>query len=160
MRVKTIIDEDFINYKEASMFIGTISCNGKCCIEAGIPLSVCQNDEWRSYEIVDVSDEYIVNRYIENIYTSAIVFGGLEPFEQFKEVYNLIKLFRKSKVDDPIIIYTGYDKYEIIDQVDKLRRFDNIIIKFGRYIPDQESVYDDILGVTLASDNQYAEIIS
>lgn len=48
MRVKTIVDEDFANYKKPSMFIGTISCGGKCCIEAGIPLSVCQNDGWRS----------------------------------------------------------------------------------------------------------------
>lgn len=42
MRVKTIVDEDFTNYKKPAMFIGTISCGGKCCIEAGIPLSVCQ----------------------------------------------------------------------------------------------------------------------
>lgn len=48
MRVKTIVDEDFTNYKKPAMFIGTISCGGKCCIEAGIPLSVCQNDGWRS----------------------------------------------------------------------------------------------------------------
>ena len=46
MRVKTIVDEDFTNYKKPAMFIGTISCGGKCCIEAGIPLSVCQNDGW------------------------------------------------------------------------------------------------------------------
>lgn len=38
MRVKTIVDEDFTNYKKPAMFIGTISCGGKCCIEAGIPL--------------------------------------------------------------------------------------------------------------------------
>lgn len=42
MRVKTVVDEDFTNYKKPAMFIGTISCGGKCCIEAGIPLSVCQ----------------------------------------------------------------------------------------------------------------------
>lgn len=44
MRVKTVVDEDFTNYKKASMFVGTISCGGKCCTEAGLPLSVCQND--------------------------------------------------------------------------------------------------------------------
>ena len=36
MRVKTVVDEDFTNYKKPSMFIGTISCGGKCCIEAGM----------------------------------------------------------------------------------------------------------------------------
>jgi hypothetical protein len=47
MRVKNIVYEDFVNYKKPSMFIGTISCGGKCCIEAGIPFSVCQTDVWR-----------------------------------------------------------------------------------------------------------------
>jgi len=33
----------------------------------------------------------------------------------------------------------------------------NIIVKFGRYRPNQEKHYDKILGVFLASDNQYAK---
>ena len=41
-----------------------------------------------------------------------------------------------------------------------LSYFDNIIIKFGRYIPNKQSHYDNILGVNLASDNQYAVKIS
>ena len=45
MRIKAIIDEDYTNYKKPAMFIGTASCCGKCCKEAGLPLSVCQNDE-------------------------------------------------------------------------------------------------------------------
>ena len=39
-------------------------------------------------------------------------------------------------------------------------KWENIIIKFGRYIPNQEKHYDDVLGIELASDNQYAEVIS
>jgi len=38
-----------------------------------------------------------------------------------------------------------------------LKDFDNIIIKYGRFIPGQEKHYDEILGVYLASNNQYAE---
>ena len=34
--------------------------------------------------------------------------------------------------------------------------WDNIIIKFGRFIPDQKSTFDSVLGVELASQNQYA----
>lgn len=29
MRVKTVVDEDFTNYKKPAMFIGTISCGGQ-----------------------------------------------------------------------------------------------------------------------------------
>ena len=38
--------------------------------------------------------------------------------------------------------------------------FNNIIVKFGRFIPNQESHYDEILEVNLASPNQYARKIS
>ena len=38
-----------------------------------------------------------------------------------------------------------------------LRKYPNIIIKYGRYIPDQEPHQDEVLGVRLASNNQYAE---
>ena len=44
MRIKMLVEEDFTNYKKAAMVIGAISCGGKCCTEAGITLSVCQND--------------------------------------------------------------------------------------------------------------------
>ncbi len=85
MRVKTIVDEDFVNYKKPSMFIGTISCGGKCCSEAGIPLSVCQNDGWRSppSRLTTMICIIAIHRYSRNPLTKAIVFGGLEPFEQF-----------------------------------------------------------------------------
>ena len=49
---------------------------------------------------------------------------------------------------------------EIAEQVEKLKGFKNIIIKFGRFIPNNSGRYDDLLGVHLASDNQYAEQIS
>ena len=64
-----------------------------------------------------------------------------------------------------VVIYTGYTKEELqnkiykdnISYLDKLKQYKNIIIKYGRYIPDQEPHYDEVLGVNLASDNQYAE---
>ena len=159
MRLKNIVDEDFINYKNCSMFIGTISCGGKCCIEAGIPLSVCQNDEWRNAKVLDIPDETIIKRYLDNRYSDCIVFGGLEPFEQYEELLMFIKEFRKVS-NDQIIIYTGYEKVELSNQIEELSTYPNIIIKFGRYIPNRDTRFDDVLGVTLASDNQYAERIS
>ena len=159
MRVKSIEDENFTNYKEASMTIGTISCKGKCCHEAGIPLTVCLNDKWRRANIIDIEDEKIVERYLSNPMTSAIVFAGLEPFEQFFEMLELIRAFRR-KCDDPIIIYTGYNKDEIELYIEGLSNIPNIIVKFGRFVPGGKSRYDEVLGVTLVSENQYAERIS
>jgi len=47
-----------------------------------------------------------------------------------------------------------YDKLTLLSQ------YKNVIIKFGRFIPNQEPHYDEILGVNLASNNQYARRIS
>lgn len=157
MRVKEIVFEDFVNYRKASM-IGTISCNGKCCTEAGIPLSICQNDAFRTCQAISIDNHTIIDKYLNNPITSAIVFGGLEPFEQYNEVYHFIREFRECS-DDDVVIYTGYYKDEIKQQVDQLAKMKNIIIKFGRFIPNQESHRDQVLGVMLASDNQYGERI-
>ena len=43
MRVKGIIEEDFVNYKVPSMFINTCFCDFKCCTELGLDVGVCQN---------------------------------------------------------------------------------------------------------------------
>lgn len=161
MRVKTIVEEDFTNYKVPSMFIGTISCGGKCCSEAGIPLSVCQNDGWRLCAPIEVNDFDLCRRYIHNRLTGAIVIGGLEPFEQFQEVEEFIHTLRLVYgCQDDVVIYTGYYPQEIEQQVKALAAYKNIVIKFGRYIPNRRAVFDDVLGVTLASDNQFAERIS
>lgn len=161
MRVKNIVYEDFVNYKKPSMFIGTISCNGKCCIEAGIPLSVCQNDACRTQETLDISNDGICALYLENKVSEAIVFGGLEPFEQFNELYWFINMLRyKYGCNDDVVIYTGYYPDEIVEEIYMLSSFPNIIVKFGRYIPNDTPRYDEVLGVTLASSNQYAQKIS
>ena len=74
---------------------------------------------------------------------------------------NLIFYFRiYQDCHDPFIIYTGYYPEEIDGQIKFLSIFENIIIKFGRYIPNRNNKYDEILGVTLASDNQFAKKIS
>ena len=54
------------------------------------------------------------------------------------------------------VIYTGYEPNEINNKLQALSFFKNIIIKFGRFIPNQEPHYDEILGIKLASENQYA----
>lgn len=161
MRVKEIVDEDFVNYRKPSMFIGTISCDGKCCHEAGIPLSVCQNDAWRSCASVVFSDTQICRRYLSNNITAAIVIGGLEPFEQTEELIEFVATLRKEfHCDDDIVIYTGYYPHEIQKPLSVLEQFPNIIVKFGRYIPNRTHKFDQVLGVTLSSDNQYAVNLS
>lgn len=157
MNIKQLIDEDFVNYKKASMFIGFPICSWKCEIEFGE--KICQNSPLSKSPEINIKAEDIVKRYMENELTHAIVCGGLEPFNSWEDLYYLVKCFRKFILDD-IVIYTGYYENEISDYIKKLREFPNIIVKFGRYIPNQKSHYDEVLGVELASDNQYAKRIN
>ena len=133
------------------MFIGMPKCTFKC--------DNCQNKKLNDEKNIVVQPEDIVLNYINNPITEAIVFGGLEPFDTFDDLFTLIKLFRKYTHDD-IVIYTGYYKEEIQEYLLQLLQFNNIIIKYGRYDSNSTPVYNDILGVKLASTNQYVEVLT
>lgn len=157
MKIKNIKYEDFIQYKKCSMFIGTAFCDWKCCREA--QCDICQNLPLAKSPTIDMDDNKIVQSYLTNPLTEAVVFGGLEPMDQFDELLALIKLFRKYTNDD-IVIYTGYYKEEISEKIFELQKRSNIIVKFGRFKPNVNHIYDKILGIELSSDNQWAEKIS
>lgn len=157
MQVINIKDEDIINYKLTSMFIGFPYCSGKCWKEQKLSCSICQNDSLRRSKIIDISVDNLIQRYLNNPITEAIVCGGLEPIDSFDDLFDFISTLRfKYRCYDKVVIYTGYYLEEISEQVAKLKACRNIVIKFGRYIPNSTPAYNDILGVTLASDNQYA----
>lgn len=160
MRIKGLQDEDFVNYKKPSMFIGTMTCDWKCCNELCVDSSMCQNSLLANSEIIEVPTDEIFRRYSTNLITKAIVIGGLEPFLQFDEVYKLIEHFRNNECKDDFVIYTGYYENEIKEYIDRLLNFENIIIKFGRYIPGHKRHFDGVLGVYLASDNQFGKELS
>lgn len=157
MLVRGIVAEDFLNYKLPSMFITSCFCDFKCCVESGLDIGVCQNAPLIQTNTREIEDNVIYDSFIKNEITKAVVIGGMEPFMQFDEVLALIDLFRAKGCNAEFVIYTGYNKDEIADKVCKLSKYNNIIIKYGRYIPNRPGRYDSILGITLASDNQYAE---
>lgn len=156
MKVKGILQEDLVNYKKISMTIMMPKCDFKCDKECG--RQVCQNSELASAPLIALDDIEIIKMYLKNPLTEAIIFQGLEPFDSWEDLIRLIDTFRIYTQDD-IIIYTGYTKEELEQTyyLNFLKKYDKIIIKYGRYIPNKQSRYDKVLGVWLASDNQYAE---
>lgn len=157
MLIKGIIDEDFINYKKPCMVIEFPYCSFKCDKECG--KQVCQNGALANSPNIDIERMDLINRYLKNDITQSVVMQGLEPFDSWDDLISFIFLFRCYTNDD-IVIYTGYNLSELEEKVELLSYFDNIIIKFGRYIPNQQLHYDNVLGVNLASNNQYAVKIS
>lgn len=154
MKLLGIIEEDFINYKKISMTLEFPYCTFKCNLAQNS--NVCQNSHLISYESRDYNIFNLIDKYFNNPITEAICMQGLEPFDSFPDLFEFILLFREKSNDD-IVIYTGYDKYEIGGKLQMLQQFTNIIIKFGRFIPNQNSHFDPVLGVNLASTNQYAQ---
>lgn len=159
MKVKGVLDEDFVNFKLPSMFISTCYCSFKCEKESGV--RCCQNSALANQREKSLSDTFIIDRYLKNPITKAIIFGGLEPFNQFDEMFSFIQTLRiKYACDDPVVIYTGFRPDEIPAEILALKHYKNIIVKFGRYVPDDQPHLDEVLGVRLSSSNQYAEQIS
>lgn len=156
MKLKGINDYDICNYKKPAMFLIFPYCSFKCDKECGV--NVCQNSALAREPVIEIRAADIVHRYLDNPLTHAVVCGGLEPFDSAQELILFITYFRMHS-KDPIIIYTGYKEEELTEQIKFLQNFDNIIVKFGRFIPNSPHIYDAILGVELASDNQYAKHI-
>lgn len=149
IKLKQLVDEDFVNYKVPSMFIAFPHCTMKCGKE------VCQNNPLLKAPTVTVDINELVSRYLANPVSKALVIGGLEPFDDFEELLSLVECFRE-RCEDPVVIYSGYYPEEIDGLVEDLKKLGGVIVKFGRFISEDRGRYDSVLGVTLASSNQYA----
>ena len=160
MMVKTVVNERFQDYKKPSLFVATARCDWKCCSDAGRKPAMCQNSSIAQLPTINISEEEIFLRYTSDPITQAVVVGGLEPLLQENEVLKLVAYFREHNCMDDIVIYTGYYRHEVLPFVDKVAQYPNIIMKFGRYVPARCKRYDRVLGVELASDNQYGEVVS
>lgn len=157
MELKGLVDYDICNYKIPSMFVIFPYCSFKCDHECGRP--VCQNSELSNEPIINITPRDIVVRYLNNPLTHALVCGGLEPFDSKKDLYELINTFRGIS-KDTIVIYTGYKEHEIEQEIKDLKKYDNIIIKFDRFVPNDKGRYDANLGKILSSRNQYSKFYS
>lgn len=157
MIIKGIIDEDFVNYKKPAMVIECGYCNMKCGADK------CQNAHLLTTPDIQINDEQIIERYINNPITKAVVLQGLDPLGNTESVNQTLELINKLRgygCDDDVVIYTGFDRHEIPMVIDFIKNyFNNVIVKFGRYMADLPEKYDEVLGVTLASSNQYAKKI-
>ncbi len=172
MKLVNLIEEDFVNYREPGMFLGFPNCSGKCNSPG---CTVCQNEDLRHVperDLIDISVEEIIERYKSNRVSKALICGGLEPFDSFGDLKDLCTKWGETfdiiypiHLYNPIIIYTGYYPFEIIDKINALSsamvEYSTIVfVKYGRFIPGHNPHWDPILGVDLASDNQYAESLS
>ena len=159
MLIKALKTERYQDYKYPCMFIACHSCSFKC--DRDCKRNVCQNSELAKSPDIEISVAEMIQKYIANPITKAIVFGGLEPFDDIYNVLDFIKQFRGLGFGDDIVIYTGYTKQEILDKFTmaygELLEYVNIVIKYGRFIPNKAKHFDRVLGVYLSSDNQYAE---
>lgn len=156
MKLKGLIDYDLSNYYIPSMFLIFPYCTFKCDKECGV--NVCQNFALAREPVIEVHVADIVHRYLDNPLTHAVVCGGLEPFDSVQDLILFITYFRMHS-KDPIVIYTGYKEEELTEQIKFLQQFDDIIVKFGRFIPNSPHIFDIVLGVELASNNQYGKLI-
>lgn len=174
MKLLNIIDVTYDFYKKPSMYLAFPNCSMKCNIDSSS--DVCNNTCLIKSDIIQIDGDKLIERYLSNSESKAIVFSGFEPFDSKFDMIPFIDALRnKYLCDDDIVIYTGYTEDELsgkaifsyegvdnrilVDMFNQLISYNNIIVKFGRYIKGDEDHIDPILGVTLHSNNQYAKMI-
>lgn len=155
MIIKGFTDGDFVNYKKPAFLIEFPYCTGKCDKEAGTCL--CQGRILNNISNIDIKISRLYEIFSNSIVSKAVTCLGLEPLDSFKDLLSLIDYFRSRKPEAKFVIYTGYTEEEVIRDFRALLQYKNLVIKFGRFIPNQKPHFDRVLGVNLASDNQYAK---
>lgn len=168
MKVLEIKPNDFANYRDpmgrSSLFVGMGSCDWKCCVEAGISPSVCQNYELVHSMPKEIDARLLIAKYIGE--SRSIVVGGLEPLRDMGGLLELAEAFHDASVfggPSIFVLYTGYELDEVRDKIADVQKELGadvaFIVKFGRFVPGKEEKFDPVLGVKLASPNQHAEVI-
>ena len=69
VHIKQVLHESFVDYKKCSMLICGCTCTFKCGKE------LCQNSQLALSPIKEIEVQKIVEEYLKNDLTSAIVFG-------------------------------------------------------------------------------------
>ena len=158
IELKGIVWEDMVNYKKICMTLMFPKCEGFKC-----GANLCQNSPLAAAPSERHNIDDILDIYKNNPITEAIVLQGLEPLDSPVDCYTVAAALKHWEINDDLVIYTGYNPHE--NEVDKIINSiaslvpGHLIIKWGRYIPNQERHFDPILGIYLVSDNQYGEII-
>ena len=151
--------DDITDYLKTSLLLVTPKCSGKCG-EKCQNYFLIKNATTKQYAVSS-----IVNLYNNLTTHNAVVFAGLEPFDTFNDTQILVDAFLQNDKPIDIVIYTGYYQQSITDKVNVLLQKliktkstnKTIIIKFGPYIAENRSYYSNILGIKLATDNQYVK---
>ena len=156
MVLRGMITEDFVNYKLPAMYlIFPVCCGFKCGRE------VCQNASLvDDPHLIVIDTKEVCKQFVTNGITKAIVCGGLEPFDSVDDLKELISTLRNELCcQNDVVIYTGYTEEEVLadEKKKEILEFSNIVVKYGRYIPNEMPHRDCVLGVNLASSNQYAK---
>lgn len=150
IKVRSLVDEDTGHYKETSFFIETSLA----------PLSLDEGFNF-SMKVARLLSWNLISHYMDNPLMTAIVFKGDEPFQQYEGIFHFIKLLREDRFCmDTVVIYSDLSRADIHEEVERLKIFPNIIVKFEPHIREYPPYFDNLLGATLSSDNQYALKIS
>lgn len=154
MKIKGLTDINFTDYKLPSLYIATPYCSFKCDKEC--ERAVCQNSALATEPVLSISNTTLIQIYQANPITQAFVFGGLEPLDSSDLLDTIIELQVRAK-PRRVVIYTGYTEEEVRMGHSQILSLSNLVIKYGRFVPDQPAHFDPVLGVNLASPNQYAK---
>lgn len=143
--------EVYNDFKEVGILLASPVCYNNC--------KNCQNEHLKNKKPVVYCVEELINEIKNNKFVKSVIFGGLDCFDSFDETFNFISKFRKVSKED-VVLYTGKTEDCLHEKLKLLKQFENIYVKFGEYIENSNSIFDEVGGIWLSSSNQYFKKIS
>ena len=132
---------------EDAPFMGALICANDCIFNC----HDCFNQELKNAPSYNMDSKEIINQVKSNKFNKGIILAGLEWTLQPEEMYELITLALKEKLE--VILYTGRELKELQIKFPLLLTL-SIYIKYGRYNDKLKTTSNEVFGVNLASSNQ------
>lgn len=114
----------------------------------------CHEDRHTKY-LLEATPESIIKEVLEYKFSTGVIFGGFEWTEQIDDLYALLDCATNNGLS--IMLYTHYDKSELVELYPRLYTYHGLYIKYGEYRRDFHQDGYTSCGVPLASTNQYIE---
>lgn len=84
IRLKGLIEEDFLNYRLPSMFLATCFCDFKCEKEDLTGATFCQNSSLARAPIVEIEIKTLIDKYIKILFQKLLLLAEWSLFLNLK----------------------------------------------------------------------------
>ncbi|MFK4784808.1 4Fe-4S single cluster domain-containing protein [Fusobacterium sp. MFO224] len=146
MNINSYENSSFIYGPGERFIIWTQGCSIRC--------KGCWNEKMHSFKKVNEIGCKELLKLVVDSEVKGVTFLGGEPFDQYKELLEIAKKLYELNIS--VIIFSGYEKFELIrDEKNEIFKYIDILI-YGRYVESKRNINLQWRG----SENQVVDFLS